>query len=135
MDEYWLNLELIVTLSWRWEQYIPPKRWHPPSKLQCESTFKYESSVGTVIHYSQDNQGIGIRFLVGETDFSVLPSHQAGTGAHPASYPGVKRPERESDHSPPSAAEFKNVWVYTFPLPHVFMVSCLTEHRDFAFHT
>jgi hypothetical protein len=25
-------------------------------------------------------------------------------------YPGVKRPERETDHSPPSRAEFKNAW-------------------------
>jgi hypothetical protein len=27
--------------------------------------------------------------------------------------PRVKRPERETDHLPPSGAEFKNVWQYT----------------------
>jgi hypothetical protein len=40
---------------------------------------------------------------------------QNGSGAHPASYPmgtrgsfpGVKRPRREADHSPPSSAEVK----------------------------
>jgi hypothetical protein len=26
---------------------------------------------------------------------------------------GVKRPEREADHSPPSSAEVKNAWIYT----------------------
>jgi hypothetical protein len=44
-----------------------------------------------------------------------------GSGAHPASYPvgsrdpspGVKRPGREADHSPPSSAEVKNAWCYT----------------------
>jgi len=25
----------------------------------------------------------------------------------------VKRPWREADHSPPSSAEVKNVWIYT----------------------
>jgi hypothetical protein len=30
--------------------------------------------------------------------------------------PGVKRPGREVDHSPPSSAEIKNEWSYTsFP--------------------
>jgi hypothetical protein len=28
--------------------------------------------------------------------------------------PGVKRPAREADHSPPSSAEVKNAWSYTF---------------------
>jgi hypothetical protein len=28
------------------------------------------------------------------------------------SFPGVKRPEREADHSPPSSAEVKNVWAH-----------------------
>jgi hypothetical protein len=27
--------------------------------------------------------------------------------------PGIKRPGREADHSPPSSAEVKNVWRYT----------------------
>jgi hypothetical protein len=29
----------------------------------------------------------------------------------------VKRPGREADHSPPSSAEFKNAWIYTFTPP------------------
>jgi len=49
----------------------------------------------------------------------------ANDGAHPASYqmgtgalnPGVRRAEREVDHSPPSSAEVKNVWRYTSTHP------------------
>jgi hypothetical protein len=57
---------------------------------------------------------------------------------HPASYPmgirdsfvGVKRPGRDADHSPPSIAEVKNAWSYTFTPQYVFMVWCLVKHRD-----
>jgi hypothetical protein len=28
--------------------------------------------------------------------------------------PGVKRPEREADHSPPTSADIKNTWIYIF---------------------
>jgi len=31
--------------------------------------------------------------------------------------PGIKRPRREADHSPPSSAEVKNVFSYTYALP------------------
>jgi hypothetical protein len=31
--------------------------------------------------------------------------------------PGLKRPEREADNSPPSIAEVKNVWSYTPTTP------------------
>jgi hypothetical protein len=33
------------------------------------------------------------------------------------SFPGVKRPGGEADHSPPSSAEVKNAWSYTFTPP------------------
>jgi hypothetical protein len=35
--------------------------------------------------------------------------------------PGVKRPGREADHSPPSSAEVKNAWRYTSIPQYVFM--------------
>jgi hypothetical protein len=45
----------------------------------------------------------------------IFVKNQNGSGAHPASYPmgirgsfpGVKRPGREADHSPTSSAEVK----------------------------
>jgi hypothetical protein len=41
-----------------------------------------------------------------------------GTGA---SFPGVKRPGREADHSPPTSAEVKKIWIYTSIPPYAFM--------------
>jgi hypothetical protein len=35
--------------------------------------------------------------------------------------PGVKRPGREADHSPPTSAEVKKTWIYTFTPPYVFV--------------
>jgi hypothetical protein len=51
-------------------------------------------------------------------------------GVHPTSYtmgtgvlsPGVMRQERETDHSPPTSAEVKKMWIYTSTPPYVFMV-------------
>jgi hypothetical protein len=46
---------------------------------------------------------------------------QTGSGVHPTSYPmgtggsspGVKRPGREADHSPPASAEVQKMWICT----------------------
>jgi hypothetical protein len=35
--------------------------------------------------------------------------------------PGVKRQGRETDHSPPTSAEVKKMWIYTSTPPYVFM--------------
>jgi hypothetical protein len=35
--------------------------------------------------------------------------------------PGVKRPGREVDHSPPTSAEVKKMWIYTSTLTYAFM--------------
>jgi hypothetical protein len=40
-----------------------------------------------------------------------------GTGG---SFPGVKRPGREADHSPPTSAEVKKMWIYTSIPPYAF---------------
>jgi hypothetical protein len=39
--------------------------------------------------------------------------------------PGVKRPGREADHSPPTSAEVNKMWLYTFTPPYAFMAWCL----------
>jgi len=43
--------------------------------------------------------------------------------------PGVKRPRREADNSPPSSAGVKNTRSCTSTHPYVFMESCLIKHR------
>jgi hypothetical protein len=60
--------------------------------------------------------GLLVLFPAGTKDSSPLYRVQTGFGAHPASYltsttdfsSGVKRQEREADHSSPSSAEIKN---------------------------
>jgi hypothetical protein len=46
-----------------------------------------------------------------QISFGVNPnSHTMGTGAFS---PDVKRQGREPDHSPPTSAEVKKMWIYT----------------------
>jgi hypothetical protein len=67
----------------------------------------------------------GVWFLAGERDVSLLHSIQTGSGFHPASYPvgtggsfpGVKRPRLEADHSSSFSAEVNNGGAMT-SLPH-----------------
>jgi hypothetical protein len=42
--------------------------------------------------------------------------------------PGVKRPKREADHSPPSGAEVKNAWSYISTSSYILMAPCLVKH-------
>jgi hypothetical protein len=57
---------------------------------------------------------------------------------HPASYPmgtrdsfpGVKRPGRETHYSRLSSVEVKNAWSYTPTPQYVFMSWCLVKHKD-----
>jgi hypothetical protein len=58
--------------------------------------------------------------------FSLHNFVQNGSGTHSASYLknsrgtlslGVKWPEREADHSPPSGTDVKNAWSYTSTPP------------------
>jgi hypothetical protein len=43
---------------------------------------------------------------------------------------GVKRPEREADHPPPSSAEVKDAWKQNSTSPYVFMTRYIVNHRD-----
>jgi hypothetical protein len=50
---------------------------------------------------------------------AVYPtSYKMGTRG---SFLGVKRQGREADHSPPTSAEVKKMWIYTSTLTYVFM--------------
>jgi hypothetical protein len=74
--------------------------------------------------YGLDDRGSRVRFQAGAGNFSLHHRVQNGSGAHPDSYPmgkrdsfpGIKRPGCEADHSPPSRAEvnechcWKHLW-------------------------
>jgi hypothetical protein len=40
---------------------------------------------------------------------------------------GVKRPDREADHSPPSSAEVTNAWIYTSTPKNDFVAWCVSQ--------
>jgi len=77
----------------------------------------------------------GVRFSAGAGIFPLLHSLHAHSGAYLASYRmgsgglslGMKQPELESDYSPPSSAEVKNGWRYTYRIPQFFMALCLVK--------
>jgi hypothetical protein len=79
-----------------------------------------DSLVGIATGYVQDGRGVGVRILL-RARFIFLHVVQTGSGAHPApypmgiggSFPEVKRPGREADHSPSTSAEVKNncTWI------------------------
>jgi hypothetical protein len=59
-------------------------------------------------------------------NFSIHHRVHIGSGACPVSCPivtrgssrGVKRPDREADHSPPTSVEIKNAWNYSSAPPN-----------------
>jgi hypothetical protein len=84
-----------------------------------------DSSVGIALGYGLDDRYSRVGLPAGAGNFSLHHRVQNGSGADSASYPmgndgsfpGVNRPGRESDHSPPSSAKVKNAWSYTSTLP------------------
>jgi hypothetical protein len=78
--------------------------------------------------YEVEDRGVGVRVPVGSRIFTS-PRHPDRLWGPPNLYPlgtgalspGVKRPGREADHSPPTSVEIKNTWVYTSTPPYAFM--------------
>jgi hypothetical protein len=75
------------------------------------------SSVGIATGCGLDDQGVGVRVPMGARIFnSPCPAQP------PIQWvPGVKRPGREADDSPPASAEVKKMWIYTSTPPYAFM--------------
>jgi hypothetical protein len=46
----------------------------------------------------------------------------------PGFFFGGKAAGHETNHSPPSSAEIKNAWSYTYTAPYVCMAWCLIKH-------
>jgi hypothetical protein len=84
------------------------------------------SSVGIMTEYWLDDRDSGVRFPAVVGNF--FPHRvQTSSGPHTASYqmgtegsfPGVKWPGYEADHSSPSRPEVKNAWSIP-PLPNTY---------------
>jgi hypothetical protein len=96
---------------WFWNKFIFKHLW---SILTNNSICGVR--VAQSVYWQATSWTIGVWFLVGARDFSLLYSVQTSSEAHRASYPvgtgglsmGVKWSGREADHSPPSEASVKN---------------------------
>jgi hypothetical protein len=82
------------------------------------------SAVGRAAGYVQDDRGVGVRVPVELRIFTspCRPDMFCGPpdllNRYRGIFPwGLKRPKRETDHSPPTTAEVKKKWVYTFTPP------------------
>jgi len=73
--------------------------------------------------------------------FPLRHRFQTGFGAHPASYiqwarwevavfPGIKRPGREADHSPPPNAEFRNMCFIFLLATNTLRTNSATEENS-----
>jgi hypothetical protein len=86
-----------------------------------------DSVVGIATGYGLDDRGVGVRAPVGSRIFSTSSRPALGSIQPPIQWvpgavsPGVRRPWRESDHSPPASAEVKKTWVYTSTLLYAIM--------------
>jgi hypothetical protein len=77
-----------------------------------------DSVVGIATGYGLEDRGVGVRVPVRSTIF-FSPGRPDRSGAQPliqwvpgAVSPGLKRQEREADHSPPASAGQENVDLY-----------------------
>jgi hypothetical protein len=85
---------------------------------------------GIVTDYGLDERGVGVRVPVGSRIFLFSTSHRPALGPTQSAIqwvpgalsPGLKRPGREADHSPPTNPEVKKMWIYTYTPPYAFMV-------------
>jgi hypothetical protein len=74
-----------------------------------------DSSVDIALGYGLDDRGSRVRFAAGAGNFSLRHRVKNGSGPHPSSYPKgigvleVKRQGRETNHSPSSSAEVKEL--------------------------
>jgi hypothetical protein len=98
----------------------------------------WDSVVSIATRYGLDDRGIGVRVLVGSRIFSFprrpyrlwgpLNLYLMGTGVSLSSR--LKRPGRESDHSPTASAEVKKMWIYTSTPPYAFMAYGLISYAQ-----
>jgi hypothetical protein len=78
--------------------------------------------------YGLDDGGGGVQVPEGAVYFSLHHCVQTGSGAHPVgtrgSFPGVKWPGCEADHSPPSNAKVKKYVVLPLLPQYAFIAWC-----------
>jgi hypothetical protein len=112
---------------------------HSTSFIQTSTSVQSrDSAVRIATGYGLDDEGVGVRVPMWARIFTSPfrpdrlwgPFRLLSNGYNGALSPGVKRPGSEADHSPPTSAEVKKMWVYTSTPTSVFIAQCLVKHRD-----
>jgi hypothetical protein len=97
--------------------------------FNCQRIMSRDSAVGIAPGYGLEDgggrsssPGMFKNFLFSTSSRPALgPTQPPIQWVMGALSPGVKRPGREADHSPPTSSEIKNTWIYTFTLPYIFV--------------
>jgi hypothetical protein len=92
--------------------------------------YSVDTIVSIATGYGLDNRGVGVWVPVGPRIFSSPrhpdqlsgPPNLLSNGYQGCSPRGVKQQGREADHSPPTNAKVKKMWIYTSTPPYAFMV-------------
>jgi hypothetical protein len=112
---YVLRLELLTG------HVIITERWWPLSHY-CTVTRFYSQRAVAGSRGRSSSPGRVKNFLFSTSSRPVQGPTQPPIQWVPGSlFPGVKRPEREADQSPPANAEVKKVWIYTCTPLYAFM--------------
>jgi hypothetical protein len=88
----------------------------------------WDGVVSIATGYGLDDQEVRVWVPVVSKIFSTSSGLTLGSTQHTIKWvpgalsPGVKRPGRESDRSPPASAEVNKRWIYTSTPPYAFMV-------------
>jgi hypothetical protein len=97
---------------------------------------------GLAAIYALDDRGVWVRFPVTSRNFSIHQFFPTASGAHSApyrmgtggSFPGVNRPENESDRSLPYSAKGNNGGAVPPLPPYMFMAWCLINSGKAQFY-
>jgi hypothetical protein len=89
----------------------------------------WDNSVGIATCYGLDGREFEVPSSGRVKNFLFSTSSRPALGATQppiqwvpgALSPGVKQPVREADHSPPTSAVVKKMWIYTSTPPYSFM--------------
>jgi hypothetical protein len=99
---------------------------HPFKLGMCFGRNLGLTGAGIATGYGLDDRGVGVRVPVGSRILFTSSTPDLGF-TQPIQWvpgalsPGVKRPGREADHSPPASVEVKKMWIYTSTSPHAFL--------------
>jgi hypothetical protein len=87
-------------------------------------TDKFHAPAGLDVRGFESRQRVGIFFFTTASRQALRPTQPSIQWVPMSISLGVKRPVRETDHSPPFNAEVKNAWIYASTPQYTFMAWC-----------